>query len=376
VTGRNSAKANVDREVTLLWLELARSGTASHLHLRGTIERMAAADIPIGAVICSTDVRAKSVMERMRRLGRLVAKGIAASRKGILFARFHPFLLPVLIAWRVRGGVSVVSVQGALDHVVMDGVPLARLWASLNRWTLNQADGVVTVTDGLGRAVRQELSSPDSPLVVIPNGVSVASPLPPEERPEYPYAVFVGNLASWQGIDQMLAAVDHPEWPQDVRLVLIGDGSQEARVRRHTNPLVMSLGRLPYETAQTWLAGAVASLSFQDPKSKAGLGGYRPFKVMEAASLGVPSVVSDAPGLPEMAEQLGSCVVCAYEDTPALARAVSDIYTDLEMRRELSRAGRANIQAFTWQAESANLGAFLDYVLAHRGLVSAAGGQG
>ena len=74
----------------------------------------------------------------------------------------------------------------------MDGVPMARLWARLNSVTLRQADGVVTVTEGLADTLRPLLRH-GTPLRVIPNGVNPPEVSESGSPSEWPYAVFIGT---------------------------------------------------------------------------------------------------------------------------------------------------------------------------------------
>ena len=46
-----------------------------------------------------------------------------------------------------------------------------------------------------------------------------------------PFAVFFGGLTAWHGVDLMLDAVRHPNWPAGVELVVIGAGAHEHLVQ-------------------------------------------------------------------------------------------------------------------------------------------------
>lgn len=362
---RVDASADALPPVTLLWLESTRSGTASELHLAGTLERLRAQGLAVRRVIHSSGGHHTSSIERVLRLTNLIIAGLLAMKGGILLARYHPLLLPVLWLWRRRGGVVVVSVQGALDEVVMDGVPWPRLWARLHRVTLNMADGVITVTDGLADSLRAEMHDRAVPIRVIPNGVHPPGELKERSRGvgHKPYAVFVGNLAKWQGIGAMVAAVDHPDWPPDLVLVIVGDGSQAHLVSNHLSDRLLFLGRRSRSEAMGWLADAVFAFSLQDPTSAAGSGGYWPYKVLEAAAHGVPVITSDAPGLPQLSATLGSTVVCEFGDTEGIVSAAGKLLRDPAYRDELSAKGKRNVRRFFWQRGAADLADLLIEVM-------------
>ncbi len=248
---------------------------------------------------------------------------------------------------------------------------MARLWARLNSVTLRQADGVVTVTEGLADTLRPLLRH-GTPLRVIPNGVNSPEVTESGAPSEWPYAVFIGNLATWQGIDLMLAATRHPAWPTELRLVVIGDGSQAERVASEAGLIVVPQGRLPRHEAMVWLEGAEFAFSLQDPDSPAAVGGYWPYKILEAAAYGVPTITSDARGLPEMATVLGSTIVCGYGDVAAVAEAAARLMGDRPLRERLrgrgdetsclfSGPGRPACSSTLWTAANRNTSsAFVD----------------
>ena len=137
----------------------------------------------------------------------------------------------------------------------------------------------------------------------------------------------------------MLAATRHPAWPTELRLVVIGDGSQAERVASEAGPIVVPQGRLPRHQAMVWLEGAEFAFSLQDPNSPAAVGGYWPYKILEAAAYGVPTITSDARGLPEMATVLGSTIVCGYGDVAGVAYAAARLMGDKPLRQSLRGRG-------------------------------------
>jgi glycosyltransferase involved in cell wall biosynthesis len=66
--------------------------------------------------------------------------------------------------------------------------------------------------------------------------------------------------------------------------------------------------------------------------------------VLEAASAGVPVIVSNMGGLPELAERIGARVVAA-RDVRALAGAVADVWSDAEGCRARAAAAWESARA-------------------------------
>jgi glycosyltransferase involved in cell wall biosynthesis len=70
-----------------------------------------------------------------------------------------------------------------------------------------------------------------------------------------------------------------------------------------------------------------------------------PFTVIEAAAAGVPLIVSDMGGLPEMAEVV-SGLVFPHGDADGLAAKVSELWENPEAARERGEAGRKSTVEF------------------------------
>lgn len=345
--------------VNQLWLEATYSGSAAEMHLSGTQQRVLAAGRSIGLVMTDSHDAPRTTVQRLRRIGRLIVRGIGHARSETLLVRHHPLAAPVVWAWRLRGASIVIAVQGPLTNARADGGFWARVLPvdALGLWQLRRANALVTVTQGL---VEQLIAVTDDkvPVWLIPNGIEDPGAVEPIVR-ERAYACFAGNLASWQGIDLMLAAVDCEQWPGEVDLVVVGDGALRDRVSESRSERVIYRGRLPQAETRRWLAGSLCAFSLQDPDDPAGSGGYWPFKVLESAALGVPVVLSDAPGLPEMADKLGHALICGYDDPQGAAAAVASLARDAGLRTRLADTGRARVMAYGWEAGSKQLAELL-----------------
>lgn len=353
--------------LTLLWIEAAYDGSAARMHLDGTLKRLASGGHTVGKILANRSPRlGTSQWQRFGRISTQILRGVLAARRGVLIARYHPLLLPVMWAWSLRKGRVILLIQGSLDDVSSNEhkwfakVPGMR-W--LERASLRSAAGFVAVTEGLAAQVSRVLGEDASakPLLILPNGISLPlratsdAVAPSDHR----YAAFVGSLAVWQGIDVMLRATQSEYWPRDVVLRVAGDGVEADKVRAAVGPRVEYLGFLPHKSAEALIEQSVCLLALKDPDASAGSGGYWPFKVLEGAALGVPVIVSDAPRLPEMAAALQCCTVVEYGNHDAVARAVAQFNDDLALRERFGELGRANVQAFTWEAGAKQLSDFV-----------------
>jgi glycosyltransferase involved in cell wall biosynthesis len=270
-------------------------------------------------------------------------------RRRVVYVRNHPVaILVVVCAWLLRRNV-VLEVNGPPDDIAGTRPGLSLLARPL-RWsmalTVKMSDAIVVPTDGLKRYAEQWSNVPTA---VIPAGYdeSIFNPgAAASSDLDHLTAVFVGADTNWQGLDIMLAAVDHDDWPEAVRLVLVGEF---ASVPPH--PRVLTTGRLPPREVAAHVANALVALS---PKTYRGgrnaQTGQAPLKVFEAMGCGTPCIVTSVPTQDEIITESGSGMVIAPDDAPALARAVAAYAIDPELRAAHSRQASVGAKRFSWTA--------------------------
>ena len=353
-----------------MWMERAVDGSAAGAHLRGTVVRLQAIQgVSIERVIADTaaaDGR-EPYLTKGKRLLLLILSGMLAARRGrVLVARAHPLMFAVVLLWKLVGAKVVLSVQGSLDDVGENEyrwLAKSRLFRSYSVASTRIADGVIAGAPVLYEHIRDHMIGRKTILVSIANGVFLeefgaarSTPRPMKN----PYAVFVGNLASWQGVETMTLAVAEPSWPPNLPLVVVGDGTERHRVANRTG--IIWLGRLPSAEAARWLAHAYCAFSLKRSDSAVGAHGYWPFKLIESAAAGVPIICSNAKGMEEGARQLGHAVVVQAESPSAAAEAVRDLYEDNKARARLAENGLENVEQFAWDAGAPALAELLKAV--------------
>jgi glycosyltransferase involved in cell wall biosynthesis len=276
-----------------------------------------------------------------------------------VYIRSHFLTLPSAFLAKAAGSTVVQEVNGPLDDV-FDAWPrlrpLAPLLALVGRVQIRWADAVVLVTPGLEDDVRARTGRRGG-YHVIGNGANVDLFEPSAKRvgsEPRPYAVFVGALASWQGIDTVLDAVDGADWPPGVDLVVAGDGVERERVAVAAldNPHIRWLGSIPYMEAPALVSGSlVALVPMADvPRSNYGLS---PLKLFEAMACGVPVVASDLPGLADIVRVHDCGITFPAGDPGALARSVAELSQDPARVREMGLRARAAAAAlYSWDARA------------------------
>lgn len=258
----------------------------------------------------------------------------------------------------------VVSSHGetfADDHAVFEHSRLLR--AALER-SIDVA-GAVT---GCSRVVADDLvrfGAPDA--VVVPNGVDlaghdVAGHDLAEHRPEddvaageparsgpvrEPVVVAVGRIEHVKGFDLLVDAFASSRLRDRARLVVVGDGSEAAALRRR----VASAGltervELPGRLDPSEVAARLAAADVVVVPSRADAA---PLVVLEAWRSGRPLVATVRGGPPEIVTDGVDGVLVDPQDTQALAAAVLGLLDDPERAERIGAAGRRRVEDFTWE---------------------------
>lgn len=141
---------------------------------------------------------------------------------------------------------------------------------------------------------------------------------------ENPYLLFFGRLSAEKGVDTLLRAFDAalPSLPQNMRLVVVGDGPDSADFKA----LASSLGcasRIEFAGYQT--GGALqayverASLAIASSRWRENM----PYSIVEAFAAGTPVVGTDIGGIPELVDEGKTGFICDPGDVQSMADAIS-----------------------------------------------------
>ena len=286
----------------------------------------------------------------------------------VLYVRAHALAWPVAMAAWLRGRVLVEEVNGTeLDLVVSRPWlrplrPLLRwLYVSQYRRSRHLFPVANELADWLRGAARHDR------IAVVPNAANTDLFRPIDSAPQEPFVVFFGGLTHWHGVDVMVDAIRHPDWPAGIRLVVIGTGVCQNLVEdavRAGLP-VRWLGYRPYEQIPGLIAGAIAGLiPMTNPLGRSSTG-MNPLKLFETLACGIPVIVSDLPGQADLVRdaRCGSVVPCG--DAGALARAVGQLAADRGEAREMGRRGAAVVRAsHSWRARAVEIDKVLRACLA------------
>lgn len=341
-------------KVLMVSLEPLIPSTAIEAHVRGVFEGLRGEGVD--TLLVAPLKRVSGVLHRSLNLCKWSLRAAAHVRRAdIIYMRWHPFgVLVVLTAWIGRRPL-VLEVNGTLDDLATAS-PWTRVLSGVlrrtTRWQFLRASHSVAVTTGI-RDWIQVQSGDARPVSVIAN----AAPLGLERSSAFlatdEYAIFVGELAEWQGLDTLLDAVLEPQWPKNLTLRIVGDGRLQARVAecaRSSNGAVVAHGRLPRPAAVDLLAKATVSISPQGRKFARNRFGVSPIKVAESLVLGVPVVLSDINAAARDVTEMQLGAVHTADDPGALASAVRHTVTAYRDAAHRERIRAWGLQNSTWES--------------------------
>jgi len=362
--------------ILYLTLESPREGQASYAHVHEIIKGLKHGGHEVILFRPSyTDAKERpSVARRMWEYLRLQLSLIFRLRRGdVIYVRGH-FMAILVAAWAKLIGVPILhEVNGPYQDIVVSYPwlrPFSRLLGVLQRSQYRWAQRVVPVTNELGEWVRQEAGH--DRVTVIPNGANVEmfNPDAPAicEIPDGPYAIFFGGLARWHGVDEMLAAAESPEWPQAVRLVVVGDGQCRDKVisAAEKNPRVVYLGYRPYDAVPGLVSRSLCGLvAISDPSGRSRTGLF-PLKLFETLAVGVPAVVTDFPGQANLVRDHDCGLVIPPGDAQALAQAVAKLAADPVATKAMGLRGAELIRKeHSWQHRADQTASIIAEIVGH-----------
>lgn len=155
--------------------------------------------------------------------------------------------------------------------------------------------------------------------------------------------VSVARLTPIKGVHTAIAALTH--LPDDVVLVVVGEGPQLAELERMAPPgRVIFVGGQPHDRVLEYMRAAdiyVLSSVIE------GLS----HTLLEALSVGTPSVASDVGGNPEVIRDGVDGLLVPHSDPRALAAAVQRILDDPQLAVRFAAAAYQRSLAFNWDDE-------------------------
>jgi glycosyltransferase involved in cell wall biosynthesis len=309
-----------------------------------------------------------SFLARIWRYLKVNARAIRAlGRSDIMIARGHFAHLPWTFVASLRG----IPVVHEMNGQVFDAATTHRWLAfaqsiitSSYRRQFRRSAGIACVTSEIAESVR--MLGVKAPVTVIGNGVDVETFYPSVAPSDDLFAVFPSSLTAWHGVSTLLAAIEDPAWPKNLRLMIVGDGahSQDIRDAAQNDERIQYLGLLRQKELSVLLRNATIGLSLVEHLPERVVGEVYPLKLFEMMASGLPIVATDVRGQSDVVNQSGAGILVPEKDPVALARAVSDLFARGN-KREIGARGAAAVAAgYSWDHRAAELSRFVEVVMA------------
>ncbi|WP_298976336.1 glycosyltransferase [uncultured Roseobacter sp.] len=179
-----------------------------------------------------------------------------------------------------------------------------------------------------------------------------AGPALPPREPDEIRLLFVGRLAPVKGLRVLLAALAELSDLPNLRLVLVGDGPDRARLEAAAAPLGDRVTFTGY-LSQTEVAQALQACDiFVLPSFAEGV----PVVLMEALASEKPVIATQVAGVGELVEEGKSGFLVPPGDADTLADRIRTLVGDPELRAAMGQHGRAKVVTdFDIRTEAARL---------------------
>jgi glycosyltransferase involved in cell wall biosynthesis len=365
-----------DIRVAYLTLEAPRQGQASYTHVSEIVEGLKRNGFVV-ELFLPRYTNAPITPSILRRMWEYLWLQVQIVRKwrnyNFIYVRGHYMALLVSLVARLTSKPIMHEVNGPYLDITVT-YPWTRYISGLLNWLqraqYRAANGLVAVTPQLQDWLRIEGCR--GVIEVIPNGANLALFNPHRPRrsglPER-YVVFFGGFARWQGIPTLLDAIERPEWPAGLSLVIVGDGQLKGMVEQAAakGGNLIYLGRLPYADVGEVVAGAQAGLVPKTREDDSDHTGLYPIKLFEILACGIPAIVSDYPGQAHLVRSENCGLVIAPGDPKILAEAVAKLAADPVERQAMGARGHKIIAAnHSWERRSQQTAQFIEQTITRR----------
>jgi glycosyltransferase involved in cell wall biosynthesis len=226
-----------------------------------------------------------------------------------------------------------------------------RIW----KYFFKSVGRVVVVSHGLKRALSEEYGLQSERITVIFNGANIELFKPMNRNncieelglnKKYRYVGFIGNLAPWQGVDQLIKiAPIILESVPEIMFLIVGDGIMRHELKSLANELniedkVIFTGFVPYEVVPKYINTfevCVAPFSGIERNVKYS---FSAIKLYEYMACGKPIVTTDVCGIKNEIDELGLGKVVKADDLKSFTSSIVEILKDQKLQTPMGEKAR------------------------------------
>lgn len=266
----------------------------------------------------------------------------------IIHAQSLELSILALISKRILKTPYVVWGQGS--DIYLPG----RFTRMTSKPIIQNADAVLALT----KDMRQKMQGIyDRDISIVPNGVELERfKIPPRDKrkDDAKAVIFVGRLHPLKGVQYLIEAmvIVHQELP-DVKLVVVGDGIERAKLEKfaeelNLNGCIQFTGQLPQESIPRLMHQAEV---FVLPSISEGFGIVN----LEAMAAGLPIVATNVGGIPDVIEEGVNGFLINAKNSDEIAGKLLILLQDDGMRKEISVNNKWKAELYAWDKITAKV---------------------
>jgi glycosyltransferase involved in cell wall biosynthesis len=226
-----------------------------------------------------------------------------------------------------------------------------RLWRHL----FNPVGRIIVVSNGLEKTLSEEYGLNRNKITVINNGANTDLFRPMDKNKcikelgfnqKYRYVGFVGNLAPWQGVEQIIKIVPKiiHRFPE-TRFVIVGDGDMRTDLEDLAEKLgirnkVIFTGFVPYKKVPKYINSfEICTAPFSGvERNRKNL--VSPIKLYEYMACGKPVVTTDVCVFKNEMEDLELGLIVKADDTEAFTSSLVKLMENQDLQRSMGEKAR------------------------------------
>lgn len=235
-----------------------------------------------------------------------------------------------------------------ISGVVSESSKIVRIGRAMERFSYDNADVIITITEDMADNIRSKTKNPDK-VHVIRNWVDtdIVQPIAREENGLFDelslprskfYVTYAGNIGKMQGIETIIFAAEQLKKMPDIQFVLFGNGSEEENIRCLIEEKQLTNVRLfplqPIErVSEVYSLGDVSIISCKPGTGSAGM----PSKTWTIMATGTPIIASfDLGGEMERTIHDANCGVCIEAgNARKLADVIFRLFNNSNQKKEM-----------------------------------------
>ena len=192
-------------------------------------------------------------------------------------------------------------------------------------------------------------------VLVVPNTAYPQTISPSAASSSGHYAIFPSSLSPWHGVETLLKATLSPHWPENLTVVIAGEGRQlpMALEFAEQSPRVRCVGVLKTDELAKCMLGARMGLCLIEPLPNREVKEVYPLKLFEMMAFRLPVIATDLAGQRDVISHSNAGILVPPGDPEALAKAVSELNSSSSRELMAEAAVTAVLEMYNRQDSAA-----------------------